>query len=308
MMKLPTTSSASVIQGKLSYSKAVVEQSALSGYVENWVKKQKFWPQGLKQKLLKCSFQLIYVPYVVVSGYGSATWSSDVGSNETRRKDCSACGGSGSVTTYMTTYVTDGNNNLIPQNIPQSTNCSSCNGRGYFENIVTHWRHESGTVKVSYQGAAFLNTSNNFQLECGERRFPKEQPLLPPHDRKDIQIITPYAAQDHDINALGLTKIQEAVQSRLNNTRQSFDAVRNWQQSRANVQEMRATSYLYPAYFSVFSHKDRNYQVQIDGVTGFVYAEKPNAVKYRKAAFLSIAISISILLIAIIIYFVFVMF
>lgn len=302
MTNLPTISPANIIQGKTTYSKPTIDQIALSEHVRNWTKTRKFWPQSLKEKLLTCSFQLIYIPHIVVYGHGTATWSSDVGNNETKRRNCRSCKGSGSITTYTTNYVTDGNNNFYPQNASQSRSCSSCHGRGYFETVITHWQTDSGTVNANYKGVAFLNSSNNLRIKCGERCFPKEQPVLSSNLQENIKIVTPSATQEHEIKAFGLAKLQEAVQSRLNNTRQSFDVVRNWQQSTKNIQEVRTSSYLYPMYFGVFSHKNREFQAQIDGITGMVFSEEPMAVTFRKTLLLSLVITAILLLIAAIIF------
>jgi len=278
--------SPTVFEGTVSICSPKTTKESLINLVTPWIQKQgKHWPSEITASVIIDNISLIYFAHWVVSGQGEASWSGSVGVYHQVPDRCNRCNGRGYYTPFYET---------------KEQRCPDCGGtgRGFRQEIF--WNSQSGYVNAEVTGR--LTQNYDGELHCGSRDVTAP---AKPFDKASVTSYTVYQPQ----NTTGLDGIDRArvevieqLQTDANiMAGRMGDRVRDLVLANIQVTGLKARTWLYPIWLGTYQYDDEELIIQVDGITGEVWADIPKAVKdlrnqefWGKAAFITIVVIIVI--------------
>jgi len=244
---------------KTTYSPSSINESSFAQIGQNWCMSQgKHWPSELTGNVVTKNLKLLHYPHWVVSGNGAALWDGSVGRNYNEVELCSRCSGRGSIVIGSS----------------RST-CSKCNGSGKVNVTKTLWRREQGTVLAKVQGRVIENFSS--AVKCGDRVLSANEYVT---DSNALSIVPPSGSTpSHAIEVAKNTVMGDLKRNAEKIARGMGDQARDVNVLNANLTELDTRVWLYPIYEGYYSHEGENLPVQIDGISGVIWAKLPTVVK-----------------------------
>jgi hypothetical protein len=270
--------------GNTTISPPTYTGSRLLEAASSWISEQgRYWDASIPAKQLVQSLQLFYLPYWVLNIRGSAAWSARI-PKPGEMKTCTRCNGSGKEVTAT-----------------MSQTCPACDGVGQIEDPATRgFTKLEGHVRKTLNRVLVPNFSETLKLDAP----------------KTTVSTLPFSEERAAGGQLArFTTSQEEAQTRAND--QLLAALEREAQAEANeqaktVKQEKAEDldllnvvvedhqveeiWFYPVYIGTYEHLREHLAVQVDGITGKMYAELPQQIRAVKQRHADIGGSIFLLL------------
>jgi formate dehydrogenase maturation protein FdhE len=291
----PIKISASSLAGVTTHSEPQVNLGDLEQAVAKWIAKQSYWPRELSSKHVARNFELIYAVYWVISGSAEGIWTASIGIEYTDYDVCSKCGGAGTI--WDREFFGKPNYNDygdMQRSIARGVNsdgykytrrtCPVCWGSKQESVTVTKWKDGARRVSASLSETILFNSAKNVKLRCGEpdRRVAKKL-LASEKEKRDRLVIAPNATDTNSGTKLAEKYILQRLNEEAMKDAETLGKVRNLQVQINHFSNLLISSWLYPIYFGSYKYQNEVLQVQINGVTGEVYADPPRIVRTKRA-------------------------
>lgn len=286
VQELPTTVTANQIGCPVAATSPVFSDVELKQKVQGWINKQgKHWPEELTVDAVFNNLKRVHLPYWVVSGQGSAQWSASIGVDHQVTKTCGTCGGRGRFTPLWST---------------DERRCDNCAGSGKALGTETFWSSQAGFVEGRSNGVVRENFEpSRVKLQCGERDFKIDSQWINDDQKHMYLMIAPNTVTNND----GLATAREVVKNKLkvnaHNIASDMGYVRNLQLANVQLNNLSAEFWLYPLYLGQYNYEEEVLPVQIDAITGNIWADVPKSVKSARLKDILKVIAIIVLVFAI---------
>lgn len=259
------------LKGTISISDPKFTLEEVKAHITSWVEKQdRFWPEELTSDILTEYIQCAFAPHWVLDGQASGSWSANIGQDRTVNKTCSHCQGRGE---WQGSDL---------EGKPRMFNCASCNGTGQTSHTVTDWHSQSGVATGHINGKVLENVANDTPIRCGKREFSAEESWLTEPFPDDILIFEPEAVGNEAGLELAETTLRDALHKDGYNSASSLGQVRNFKIGHVNIESKEARTWLYPIYVASYKFGDKEYLIEMDGITGKLDVEIPGAVQAKR--------------------------
>lgn len=264
---IPATS----LKGATTISDPKFTMQEVEASIASWVEKQdSFWPEELTSDILTQYARLVFAPHWILDGRASGSWSANIGQDRTVYKTCSHCQGRGEWQ----------GSNL--EGKPRMFNCASCNGTGQTSDTVTDWGSQSGVATGHINGKVLENVANDTPIRCGKREFSAEESWLTEPFPDDILIFEPEAVGNETGLELAEKQLRKVVHDDGYDTASSLGQVRNFKLGYVNIESKEARTWLYPIYVSSYKYGEKEYLIEMDGITGKLHIEIPGTVRAKR--------------------------
>lgn len=239
--------------------------------IASWVEKQdSFWPEELTSDILTQYALLAFAPHWILDGRASGSWSANIGQDRTVYKTCSHCQGRGE---WQGSDL---------EGKPRMFNCASCNGTGQTSDTVTDWHSQSGVATGHINGKVLENVANDTPIRCGKREFSAEESWLTEPFPDDILIFEPEAVGNETGLELAEKQLRKVVHDDGYDTASGLGQVRNFKLGYVNIESKEARTWLYPIYVSSYKYGEKEYLIEMDGITGKLHIEIPGTVRAKR--------------------------
>lgn len=258
----------SKLHGEIVLTSPQVTQNTLENIANDWINRQtnNFWPPNILASDISRNLNLYYVPHLVISGRGSAIWSASIGEDYEEKKPCSQCGGTG---TTMGGAV---------WGKEKPMRCPWCNGRGYNSETHTKWRSQSGVANGQVDK---IIQNSNLDIRCGKRRNILASSVTSTA-LKELTITDPTHSSLTSLNGIAKDLVKKSIESDVTQKTHRLGRVRDLSINMPSFESLDIQHWLYPIYFGEYTYQDEILAVQIDGVTGQIWADLPQQVKSQR--------------------------
>lgn len=257
---------AQISDGDVVVTSPTVLKESLLRLTTEWVSSQsdRYWPGEITGQVVAKNLELYYVPHYILQGSGNGLWSANIGEDYEVRNTCTQCHGKG---------VTMGGG-LLGKEEPMT--CPWCNGKGYQPETRTRWTSQGGMASGKIDE---INSNSQIGLRCGSRQKNAAKLPVPSSQLSNYLIADAKATSKRALIEIAQDKLQRSIESDASDKARRLGKVRDLTVSSISYTHIDAQHWLYPIYFGQYHYGSEALAVQIDGVTGKVWADIPQSVK-----------------------------
>lgn len=261
----PPVVTAEELGTKIELGNPKLTQDDLRNAVTKWVESYgSRWPADLSADGVAEAVRLLYLPYWVMNAEATATWYASVGTDSEVLGHCRKCNGSGKTT---------------PVGESEAAQCDACNGSGNAPTTTTTWTSQSGLAKCRLRKALIDRyDKDQFKLRTGEPDASITGISDAGTSSPEALVLAPAALDDGAAKEALEALVEKALIADAKEAAEQLGSqVKNLKLTNLDVKESSVRLVGYPIYSGTYSHQSRDYDVQMDALTGKFWADAPVA-------------------------------
>ena len=234
---------------------------------EEFIDERRFFPKDLTANQMITNMELVYIPYWVENIMGNVDWTAEGVEVEywtvSKSVRCASCD-----------FYAD-------------PNCTNCHGNGW--TTVEETKSKERTQKIGGSVSEHLHRARtdlrDFKLLLSKKfpNPPEPDYRVSKNENTDLKILPNWLDQRDQVELQAKREIERILEKRANQEAGNFQGSGDHNYSRdvkirgLQFQDSRSKFYLWlcPAFIGIYQHKNKQYRIQINAVTGEVEANVP---------------------------------